>query len=120
MNPMPKKLPVRSERYKAFIRQQPCCVCGSYIGVEAAHQTLGKGGKATKAADIQCLPMCGPSYPNQQGCHHIAHSKGEETFWSMVLHLHDTDVNRKEIIMAYLAKKCLEYLNEFISNGGKF
>jgi len=51
-----KGRPVRSEKYKRFIRRFACCVCDSTRRVEAAHS--GAHGLGTKSDDTQCLPLC--------------------------------------------------------------
>lgn len=56
--PAPGKLRCgpRNPRYLAFVRAQPCCVCGSRRGVEAAH--TGPRGLGQKAPDSDAIPLC--------------------------------------------------------------
>ena len=49
------KFPVRDEKYKSWVRTLPCLICGSIA--EAAH-TGDDGGKALKASDHSCVPLC--------------------------------------------------------------
>jgi hypothetical protein len=58
----------RSPDYLAWIRRQPCAVCGGH-GSEAAHQTLGLAGTALKAPDTHALPLCAPCH--RSGAHQI-------------------------------------------------
>lgn len=62
---------LRFPAYLAWIRRQPCAVCGGH-GSEAAHQTLGEAGTAIKAPDTHAVPLC-------QACHAESHRQGR--FW---------------------------------------
>ncbi len=42
--------------YLAFIRKQPCCVCGSRRGIEAAH--TGPHALSRKSPDRDAIPLC--------------------------------------------------------------
>jgi len=64
-------LTYRSPPYLAWIRRQPCAVCGGH-GSEAAHQTLGLAGKAIKAPDTHAVPLC-------PACHAEEHRRG--AYW---------------------------------------
>jgi hypothetical protein len=75
----PKKEPGRDPAYLAFLRTQPCCVCGTEERTQAAHQ--GKHGTGTKASDYGALPLCGtgPSLDGvgmREGCHQMQHRAG--------------------------------------------
>lgn len=48
--------PKRDPRYLAWIRTQPCLVCGSRRGVEAAH--TGPHGLGQKSPDTSAIPLC--------------------------------------------------------------
>jgi hypothetical protein len=48
--------PPRSRRYLAWIRTQPCCVCGSRRGIEASH--TGPRGLGQKSPDSSAIPLC--------------------------------------------------------------
>jgi hypothetical protein len=48
--------PLRNPRYLAFIRTQPCCVCGSTRGIEASH--TGPHGLGQKSPDSSAIPLC--------------------------------------------------------------
>ena len=48
--------PQRNPRYLAFIRTQPCCVCGSTRGIEASH--TGPHGLGQKSPDSSAIPLC--------------------------------------------------------------
>jgi hypothetical protein len=77
MAPQPKPRTWRSEKYKAFIRQKPCCICGGRGGV-AHHESVTKGkGMRKKPSDVECLPMC-------ELCHALRHSPGyrADQFWA--------------------------------------
>lgn len=72
-------------KHLAFVRAQPCCVCGSRRNVEAAHlrmacPAIGKEstGMQQKPHDMWTTPLC--NYHHQSGP--IAqHKVGEEQFW---------------------------------------
>jgi len=48
--------PVRNSRYLAWIRTQPCLVCGSTRWIEAAH--TGPHGLGQKSPDTSSVPLC--------------------------------------------------------------
>ena len=59
--------PARDDEYKRYIRQQPCCACGS-MPAEAAH-TGRDGGMSMKASDYSCVPLC-----------HCCHTAGGKSY----------------------------------------
>jgi len=48
--------PARSWKYRAWIRSQACCVCGSSFAVAAAHTV--NAGLRIKGSDYSCVPLC--------------------------------------------------------------
>src|ERR1700680_506133 len=48
--------PARNSRYLAWIRTQPCLVCGSTRWIEAAH--TGPHGLGQKSPDASAIPLC--------------------------------------------------------------
>ena len=48
--------PGRNPRYLAWIRTQPCCVCGARRGIEASH--TGPHGLGQKSPDTSAVPLC--------------------------------------------------------------
>lgn len=57
--PQPKDPPWRSERYRTFVRELPCCVCGALVDIEASHHPEEGGGTmAMKCPDDRCAPLC--------------------------------------------------------------
>jgi hypothetical protein len=48
--------PSLNRGHLAFVRRQPCAVCGSCRGVQAAH--VGPRGLGTKAPALQTIPLC--------------------------------------------------------------
>lgn len=67
----PKPKTYRSEKYLAFVRTQPCCVCKNPYGSQPHHTE--KSGTSMKGTDLSCIPLCER--------HHIEiHQTGEETF----------------------------------------
>ena len=48
--------PQRSRPYLAWIRTQPCCVCGSRRNIEASH--TGPHGLGQKSPDSSVIPLC--------------------------------------------------------------
>lgn len=76
---------VRDEKHLAYVRAQPCCVCGSMRNVEAAHLKLRKPeigkempGMAEKASDAFTTPLC---HYHHQGGILAQHRIGEQRFW---------------------------------------
>jgi hypothetical protein len=48
--------PQRNPRYLAWIRTQPCVVCGARRGIEASH--TGPHGLGQKSSDTSAIPLC--------------------------------------------------------------
>ena len=76
---------MRDAKHLAFVRLQPCCVCGSTRNVEAAHLKLrrpeiGKEmpGMAEKADDCFTTPLC---HYHHQSSILAQHRVGEQVFW---------------------------------------
>jgi len=69
-----KTKPIRDEKYLAWIRTQPCVVCGAGP-CQAAHQRLLSGSIGAKPGDYHALPNC-------QSCHMAEHNKGVLTMWN--------------------------------------
>ena len=76
---------IHDRQHLAYVRSQPCCVCGSTREVEAAHLKLrnpaiGKEppGMQEKAHDRWVTPLC--NYHHQSGIL-AQHKVGEERFW---------------------------------------
>jgi hypothetical protein len=63
--------PIRLPLYRAWMRQQGCCVCGSTRQVDSAH--IGPHGFWQKAPDTSCVPLC-------RKHHDELHALGRETF----------------------------------------
>lgn len=73
---------IRDEGYLDWIRQQPCCICGDDVFVEAAHLRVGSinvgkngTGMGEKPSDKWALPLCGKHHREQ-------HSMNEREFWA--------------------------------------
>lgn len=96
MKSFTKIKPLRSERYKQFIRSKPCIDCGKTANIEADHDTFGRGIMGGKPPDLQTLPRC-------RGCHNRKHNQGR-------------NLSAERL---YEAVRCLEYINEFFSMGNK-
>lgn len=76
-----KRPRVQSDQHLRFIRSLPCCVCGTRVGVEAAHIRMaapayGKRdtGIGQKADDRWTLPLCRQHHDEQ-------HRGAELEFW---------------------------------------
>ena len=48
--------PARHPKYLAWIRTQPCVVCGARRGIEASH--TGPHGLGQKSPDTSAIPLC--------------------------------------------------------------
>lgn len=76
-------------KFLAFVRRQPCCICGATRGVEAAHIRMGNpdlgkmpAGMQQKPDDRWVTPLCGPDLTtNRPGCHARQHEVREIDFW---------------------------------------
>ena len=64
-----RKGPPRDEDYKSWIREMPCCACGTEGRSEAAH-TGSDGGMSMKASDYSCVPLCSDCHTQAPGAYH--------------------------------------------------
>jgi hypothetical protein len=94
VGPFFKNKTPRSEKYKAWIRTQPCVVCGR-TGETIAPAHMATGGTSIKASDYYCLPLC---YD-----HHAEEHRGHKTFAEK----HNIDIGWKiaEHLEAYVVEK---------------
>ena len=60
--------PPRNQRYLAWIRTQPCCVCGSKRAIEASH--TGPHGLGQKSPDSSAIPLCPKHHRTGDGSYH--------------------------------------------------
>ncbi|QIO34348.1 DUF968 domain-containing protein [Bradyrhizobium sp. 1(2017)] len=74
----------RDERYLAYIRTLPCCICGDNTSTEAAHLRVGlisastpkrATGMGEKSSDKWALPLCSRHHREQ-------HRMNELEFWA--------------------------------------
>jgi len=94
-----KKKVYRSEKYKAFIRQKKCLVCG-VTPCDPHHVRLGgnySGGLGIKNSDYSCVPLC-------RNHHTECHAKGRTTmeavnsidFKMQIIFCHEEYINKLE------------------------
>ena len=75
MNPQPKTIPTRDPAYLAWIRKQPCVICGGGP-CHAAHCSGLDAAGARKAGDYYTVPLC-------FDCHMLGeHDHGIRTTWN--------------------------------------
>jgi hypothetical protein len=60
--------PARNPRYLAWIRTQPCCVCGSKKAIEASH--TGPHGLGQKSPDSSAIPLCSKHHRTGDDSYH--------------------------------------------------
>ena len=60
--------PKRNHRYLAWIRTQPCCVCGSTKFIEASH--TGPHGIGQKSPDTSAIPLCAKHHRTGNDSYH--------------------------------------------------
>jgi len=60
--------PVRNPKYLAWIRTQPCLVCGSTRWIEAAH--TGPHGLGQKSPDTSAVPLCAKHHRTGNDSYH--------------------------------------------------
>ena len=60
--------PARNPRYLAWIRTQPCLVCGSTRWIEAAH--TGPHGLGQKSPDTSAVPLCAKHHRTENDSYH--------------------------------------------------
>jgi len=88
MSDLRQRDPRQEDRaHLAFVRAQPCCVCGSTRNVEAAHLKMRKPeigkespGMQQKAHDMWVTPLC--AYHHRIGID-SQHNNNERKWWTM-------------------------------------
>ena len=60
--------PARDPKYLAWIRTQPCLVCGSTRWIEAAH--MGPHGLGQKSPDTSAVPLCAAHHRTGKDSYH--------------------------------------------------
>jgi hypothetical protein len=91
----PKDPRMFDEKYLAFVRTLPCCVCERAAPSDAAHVKMdGRNwgypqhrafGGAERPHDRRAVPLCKPILGTSEiGCHGKQHGMNEEAFWQMV------------------------------------
>lgn len=94
MNPQPKKITWKSEKYLQFVRRQPCIICYE-LPSEAHHVRFSNNsGIGMKPADIWAIPLCHTHYAS-------IHAVGQKTFCAW----YDIDIYRELFLTA---KKFIE------------
>lgn len=73
MNPQPKSKPWRSEKYRKWIADKPCSVCGRTPSDPHHYEFDGQGVMGGKVSDEQCIPLCHVH-------HREFHDKGKKSF----------------------------------------
>jgi hypothetical protein len=64
---------LHDDGFLAFLRQKPCCVCGSNERSDPAHIRIGFGAMGKKPDDRFCVPLC--------RAHHVEQGDDEKGFW---------------------------------------
>jgi len=60
--------PQKNQKYLAFVRSQPCAVCGSQRNIEAAH--TGARGLGQKSSDFSAIPLCAVDHRTGSDSYH--------------------------------------------------
>lgn len=69
--------PVREPRYLAWLRYQPCCVCGRLPSIGHHPRLPGAAGMGQKPDDRTAVPLCFGHHTGREGVHQV----GERAFW---------------------------------------
>ena len=68
---------LHDDGFLAFLRKQPCCICGKTETVQAAHIRIGFRAMAKKPDDRYATPLCAAHHREQ-------HGMNEALFWATV------------------------------------
>ncbi|PHR03338.1 MAG: hypothetical protein COB29_13270 [Sulfitobacter sp.] len=75
---IPKRHPVRSDKYKASFKGRPCFVCGAQDGtIVPAHVNYHNFARGFKASDARIAALCKKCHDEHDGC-------GDIAWWWMV------------------------------------
>jgi len=93
----PKIKAARDAKYRAWIRTQPCAVCGRPAPSVVMHQRiLQGGGTGMKPSDYETLPGC-------PDCHYLEGQKGFLSLWNEKSSLKFKD---KEELRCFIETEC--------------
>ena len=84
--PLSREKPVRDPKYRAFLKRQPCEMCGFRRKVEVAHTGRKGKGLGLKACDLDAIPLCAACHRSNQESYHAI---GNERLWRA---LHGVDL----------------------------
>jgi len=62
LRPVPKPITLYSEPYLAFVREHPCCVCGTDQGAVPHHWSHHGAARGKKVDDYRTVPLCDPCH----------------------------------------------------------
>jgi hypothetical protein len=65
------------DKFLAFLRTKPCCICGKEGETQACHVRIGFLALGKKPDDRDAVPMCANH-------HRLQHSMNETEFWQTV------------------------------------
>lgn len=105
--PDPKENPSRDPKYLAWVRLQPCQICGGGP-CQAAHQHLLSGGTSSKPDDFHAIPCC-------PDCHMAEHSRGVLTTWNERSYMNFKD---KHGLREYLSGLCGRLKDDYLKQEG--
>lgn len=60
--PVPKPVTLTSDPYLAYVRQHPCCLCGSEVRVVPSHWGHHGASMSKKVDDYRTIPLCDPCH----------------------------------------------------------
>jgi len=74
---------LHDDKFLAFLRTKPCCVCGKEGETQACHIRIGFRALQKKPDDQRALPMCAKHHTEQHGMNEerFYESHGIEPFW---------------------------------------
>lgn len=78
-----KTKPIRSPKYRTFIRSQPCIICGTRLNVRHHHESLTGGTMGGKCCDKESLPICDDHHTISDKSVHRMGKKSFYEYWDI-------------------------------------
>lgn len=99
LRPVPKPVTLYSEPYLAFVREHPCCVCGTDQGVVPHHWSHHGAAKSKKCDDYRTVPLCDPCHMGEWHAHGTFPGMSREASEALMLRV------QRELLLAWTATR---------------
>lgn len=97
--PCPKPVTLYSEPYLAYVRNHPCCRCGTDQGVVPHHWSHHGASTSKKTDDYRTVPLCDPCHMGEWHAHGTFPGMSREASEALMLRV------QRELLLAWTATR---------------